>query len=287
MINLSGKISKYHHRQDMFIRRLFIEGIDFIKQIYLNRFVIVELTKRDFKSNYVNNIFGLSWAILEPLAMMLVLWFIFTFVRAGRNTDVPFALFLLSGLICYDFFNKSLNSATRGIPNYGFLINKVKFRAAIITLVKISSELILHFIIILIVGIILVASGIPITVYWLQLFYYLFSMIFLLIGVTWLTSSLSLFFPDIKYIITITMRVLFFFTPIFWDAKSIPDRFLVYFQLNPLFYLVNGYRDSLLYQVPFWDHALGTLYFWMVTLIFFVTGVFVFKRLRPYFAEMV
>ena len=271
----------------MFIRRFFIEGIDFFKQIYLNRFIIVELTKRDFKSNYVNNLFGLSWAILEPMAMMFVLWFIFTYVRTGRHTEVPFAIFLLSGLICFDFFNKSLNSATRGIPNYGFLLNKVNFRAAIITLVKISSELILHFIILAIVSLILIASKIPVTVYWVQIFYYLFAMVTLLIGVTWLTASLSLFFPDIRYIITITMRVLFFFTPIFWEASSVPDKYLVYFQLNPLFYLVSGYRDSLLYQVPFWDHKLGTMYFWGITMIFFFSGVFVFRRLRPYFAEMV
>ena len=186
----------------MMIRRFFIEGFDFLRQIYLNRFVIAELTKRDFKTKYINNILGLSWAVLEPLAMMIVLWFIFTFVRTGRNTEVPFALFLLTGLICYDLFNKSLNAGTRSIPNYGFLINKVNFRAAIIPLVKITSEVILHFIILIIVGSIIFASGIAITVYWFQVLYYMFAMVVLLTGVTWLTSSLSLFFPDIRYIIT-------------------------------------------------------------------------------------
>jgi lipopolysaccharide transport system permease protein/teichoic acid transport system permease protein len=271
----------------MLIRRLFIEGIDFLKQIYLNRFIIVELTKRDFKTKYVTNLFGLSWAILEPLAMMSILWFVFTYIRTGRQTEVPFPLFLLAGLIAYDFFNKTLNSATRGISNYGFLINKVNFRAAIIPLVKISSELVLHFIILLIVAAILILNGMPVTIYWLQVFYYLFAMVFLLTGVTWLTSSVTLFFHDINYIVTIIMRVLFFFTPIFWEAKNIPEQYLVYFRLNPLFYLVNGYRDSLLYGVPFWHHGVDTLYFWIIAMVFLVLGVVVFKRLRPFFAEVV
>lgn len=271
----------------MFLTRFLIEGVDFIKQIYLNRFVIAELTKRDFKAKYINNIFGLSWAVLEPLAMMVILWFVFTFIRVGKSTDVPFALFLLSGLIAYDTFNKSLNSATRSISNYGFLINKVNFRAAIIPLVKIASEVILHFIILAIVSIILILNGMPVTIYWLQVFYYLFAMIIFLTGLTWLTSSLSLFFPDINYIITIAMRVLFFFTPIFWESKSIPEKFLIFFQLNPLYYIVNGYRDSLLYSVGFWEHDKGTVYYWLVTLIFLIIGILVFKRLRPYFAEMV
>jgi lipopolysaccharide transport system permease protein/teichoic acid transport system permease protein len=271
----------------MFLKRFFTEGVDFIRQIYLNRFVIAELTKRDFKAKYISNIFGLSWAILEPLAMMVILWFIFTFIRAGKSTEVPFALFLLSGLIAYDTFNKSLNSATRSISSYGFLINKVNFRSAIIPLVKISSEVIMHFIILAIVSVILILNGMTITFYWLQVFYYLFAMIVLLTGITWLTSSLVLFFPDINYIITISMRVLFFFTPIFWEAKSIPEKFLIFFQLNPLYYIVNGYRDSLLYNVGFWEHSQGTLYYWLVTLFFLVIGIVVFKRLRPYFAEMV
>lgn len=269
------------------LKEFYKEGIDFIRQIYLNRFLIYELTKRDFKVKYINNLFGLSWAVLEPLAMMVILWFVFTYINAGNQSDVPFALFLLSGLILYDFFNKTINSATRGILNYGFLINKVNFRTAIIPLVKISSEVVMHLIIILIVAIILVINSIPITIYWLQLIYYLIATCFLLTGITWFTSSISLFFPDINYIITITMRVLFFFTPIFWKVNDIPPSFLRYFRLNPLFYLVNGYRDSFLYGIPFWHHKADTIYFWSFTFIFLFIGVLVFKRLRPYFAEMV
>ncbi len=269
------------------IRRFFIEGYDFLNQIYLNRYIIWELTKRDFRTKYVQNIFGLSWAIIEPLAMMVILWFIFTFVRTGRGTDVPFALFLLTGLIAYDFFNKSINSATRSISSYGFLINKVNFRSAFIPIVKILSEVYLHLIIIVIVGIILVLNGIPLSFYWLQIIYYLFATIVFLVGLTWLTSSISLFFPDINYIITITMRVLFFFTPIFWDASMVPEKFMVYFRLNPLYYIVNGYRDSFLYHVSILEHKNEALYFWLLTSVFFVLGVYVFKKLRPHFADLI
>jgi lipopolysaccharide transport system permease protein len=271
----------------MIFKKFFVEGLDFLKQIYLNRFIIWELTKRDFRIKYINNLFGLSWAILEPLAMMVILWFIFTYVRKGNSTDVPFAVFLLTGLIAYDFFNKTLSSATRSIKNFGFLINKVNFRAAIIPLVKTASEVLIHLIILVIVSVIVILNHIPVTVYWLQVFYYLFAMCALLTGITWFTSSISLFFPDINYIITIVMRVLFFFTPIFWDARSISEQYLVYFRVNPLFYLVNGYRDSFLYRVPFWEHPMDTLYFWIITAFFFVLGVVVFKRLRPHFADAI
>jgi lipopolysaccharide transport system permease protein len=271
----------------MFLRKFILEGLDFLKQIYLNRFIVWELTKRDFRTKYINNLFGLSWAILEPLAMMVILWFIFTYVRTGRSTDVPFAIFLLTGLVAYDFFNKTLNSSTRSIKNFGFLLNKVNFRVAIIPLVKTASEVMIHLIILVIVAVIVLLNGIPITFYWLQVFYYLFAMCALLTGLSWFTSSISLFFPDINYIITIVMRVLFFFTPIFWDARTIPDQYIGYFKLNPLFYLVNGYRDSFLFQVAFWEHPMEALYYWIVTAFFFILGVVVFKRLRPHFADAI
>jgi lipopolysaccharide transport system permease protein/teichoic acid transport system permease protein len=271
----------------MFIKQFFIEGIDFIRQIYLNRFLIYELTKRDFKIKYVNNLFGLSWAILEPLAMMVVLWFVFTYIQAGKSSDVPYPLFLLTGLILYDFFNKTINSASWGILNYGFLINKVNFRAAIIPIVKISSDVILHLIILGIIAIILLLNHVPVTLYWFQVFYYLFATILLLTGISWFTSSVSIFFPDIHYIITIVMRVLFFFTPIFWSATEVPSTFSTFFRLNPLYYLVNGYRDSFLYGIPFWHHRTDTIYFAGLTFFFLIMGAIVFKRLRPYFAEMI
>jgi ABC-type polysaccharide/polyol phosphate export permease len=271
----------------MLLKKLIIEGIDFIKQIYLNRFIIWELTKRDFRTNYINNLYGLSWAILEPLAMMFILWFIFTYVRTGAKMDVPFAVFLITGIVAYDFFNKTINTATRSIKSFGFLVNKVNFRAAIIPLVKIASELMIHLIILFIVAILLVLNHIPITLYWLQVFYYLFAMCVLLTGFAWFTSSISLFFPDINYIITILMRVLFFFTPIFWDPRGMSNEFLIYFRFNPLFYIVDGYRESFLFGVPFWIHHQNTLYFWVITASFFILGVFVFKRLRPHFADAI
>ena len=271
----------------MILKKFILEGLDFLKQIYLNRLIIWELTKRDFRIKYINNLFGLSWAILEPLAMMVILWFIFTFVRTGKSTDVPFAIFLLTGLVAYDFFNKTLNSATRSIKSFGFLINKVNFRAAVIPLVKIASEVLIHLIILVIVMIIILLNHVPVSIYWLQVLYYLLAMCALLTGITWFTSSISLFFPDINYIITIIMRVLFFFTPIFWDIKGIPEKFLLFFRLNPLYYIVNGYRESFLHKVPFWEHYQGTLYFWGFTAFFFILGVVVFKRLRPHFADAI
>jgi len=272
----------------MAIRRFFIEGVDFIRQIFLNRRLIYELTKRDFKTQYADNIFGLSWAIVEPLAMMVILWFVFTFLQGGKTTEeFPYSVYLLTGLISYDFFNKSINQGTRSIRTYSFLVRTVNFRIAVIPIIKILSELLVHFIVVGIVIIILICYHIFPSWYWFQFFYYLFAEVILLIGVSWLTGSILPFFPDIAYIITIVMRMLFFMTPIFWSMESFGSKYIMFFAVNPLIYTVNGYRDSFLYHVPVWHHPLLTIYFWGITGLTFIIGVVVFKRLRPHFADVI
>ena len=66
-----------------------------------------------------------------------------------------------------------------------------------------------------------------------------------------------------------------------------PDNYAFILKLNPLFYIVNGYRESIIYQVGFWEHPMLMLYYWGVTLILLITGVVVFKKLRPHFADVI
>jgi ABC-type polysaccharide/polyol phosphate export permease len=272
----------------MTIRQLIYEGKDFFRQLFVNRLLIFELTKREFKTSYAENIFGLLWALIEPIAMMTILWLVFSFLRSGGNVgDMPYTIYLLSGLLAYDFFNKGLNRGSKSIKSYGFLVKTVYFRIAIIPIIVISSELIIHLIVMVLMVIILIFSGIYPSFFWIQVFYYLLAQYILLIGISWLTASIQPFFPDISYIITIIMRVLFFMTPIFWDMQSIPPAYLKFFNLNPLVYIVNGYRESFVTHIPFWQHGFQTLYFWVFTLITTIIGIIVFKSLRPHFADVI
>jgi lipopolysaccharide transport system permease protein/teichoic acid transport system permease protein len=269
------------------VTRFFREGVDFIRQIYLNRHLIMELTRRDFRSNYIRNWLGLSWAILEPMFMMTILYFVFTFVRIRQGGEFPFAIYLLTGMIAFDFFTKSLTQATKSIKNYDFLVKKVNFRVAIIPMVKIISELFLHLIIMGIVIVILILSGVYPSWYWFQLIYYIVALYLMLVGLSWFTSSVQLFFPDISGIINLVTRVLFFLTPIFWTTEMFPGKYMIFVQINPLYYIVTGYRDSFLYHVPFWEKPELTLYFWGFTGLSLLVGIIVFKKLRPHFADVI
>lgn len=270
------------------LRRIYIEACDFLQQLYHSKDIIIELTKRDFTSKYIKNFFGLSWAIIDPLAFIIVLYFVFGMRFGNAETlGVPFIIYLITGYIAFDFISIALTQTCDSIKSYSFMITKLNFRLAILPIVKLFSGLLMHGIILVIVIIILLFNSIYPSFYWIQTLYYIVSIFAMLLGIAWITSSISLFFPDIKNIINIIVRLLFFLSPIFWSVKGLPDNYVFILKFNPFYYIISGYRDSLIYDVAFWDHPRLTIYFWILTFVFILSGIIIFKKLRPHFADVV
>jgi ABC-type polysaccharide/polyol phosphate export permease len=269
------------------ILQFFRESIDFLYQLFLNRHLIVTLSIRDFQKKYIRDAFGFLWAILDPLAFITILYFVFRSRYGATNPEpVPFQIYLITGHIAYDMFSGTMPGITMVIQEHSFLLKKINFRIAILPIVSVISRLFVHSFVLLIGFAILLLNHIYPSVYWLQLLYYIFALSILLISLGWLTSSLYLFFPDISNIVGISTRALFFLTPIFWNINGLPSNEQFLLKFNPLYYIVIGYRDSLTNETWFWDHPLLTIYYWSVCLIFFIIGAIVFKKLRPHFADV-
>jgi len=263
------------------------EGLQFIDEVYERRKQIYDLTRRDFKDRYSGSLLGMMWAFLEPLAMMSIMWGVFSLgLKVQPSGNIPFVAYLFTGQIAYNFFADAVGASAGVIRSYSFLVKKVKFRIAILPIVKINSAVIIHSIFLVIVMGIIRASGVKPSLFWLQTLYYTGSLLFLLLGLSWLFSALGVFVKDIANVIQIFITFGFWLTPIFWDKSIVPPEYQVYLCLNPMFYIVQGYRDSFLYQVPFWEHPVNTLYFWGVSWLALICGILVFKKLRPHFADI-
>ncbi len=260
---------------------------DLIQEFYSNRKILLELAKRDFKIMYGGNYLGLAWAIIEPVAMMFIMLLVFTYLRSRAGGEYPFVAYLLTGVMAYNFFNSGLSQATKSMKLFSYLIRQGNMKMAILPTVNILSSLITH-IIILIIG-----AGIFATVkvypswYLLQLIYCFFASSVLLLGLTWITSSLVVFVWDINFIINIIMRGAFFLTPIFWNIEMFPHRFAAILKLNPLYHIVETYRMCFLYHKPFWSDTYSFVSFWIITIVILLLGAFVYKRLRPHFDDVV
>jgi lipopolysaccharide transport system permease protein len=261
----------------------------FLQDIFQRRNMILELAKQDFRSKYLGSYLGILWAFVHPTVYVAILWVVFQVgFKSKPAGDVPFVLWMLSGIIPWFFFSECLNSATGSILENSFLLKKVNFSVGMLPIVKILSALVLHAFFILVIFIMFLIYKTPITIHCIQVFYYLFATIMLLLGLSWLTSSIILFFRDMGQIVNMVVQFLFWMTPIFWSAKILPAKYLNMVKLNPIYYIVEGYRESFIYHVWFWEqHYILTLYFWLVTGAVFISGAVVFRRLRPHFADVI
>jgi len=261
--------------------------VAFLTELVSRRNVIYELTKRDFKAVYLGSYLGILWAFALPIANILIFWFIF---QIGFNSkpvnNVPYVLWLVSGIVPWFFFSDCVNNGASSILNNSFIVKKVAFSIGMLPIIQILSALIIHVFFILLIFLLFGLYGFTSDLYTLQVFYYLFSMIVLLTGLSWITSSVVIFFRDLRPLITIVLQIGFYLTPIFWNLRIFPEKYHILMKFNPIYYIVEGYRDSFITKVWFWEHWGMTLYFWLVTTVILACGAVVFRRLRPHFADV-
>lgn len=260
----------------------------FLMDVFRKRVVMYELAKRDFKQQYLGSYLGLLWMFLEPLLYVLVLYlFISIGFRTGDQWEMPYSLYLISGIVTWTYFAGNLVANTGIINSFAFLVKKIDFRISILPFVKLISNLLPHAFLTLVTIIIAWFYGYAPSIYLFQILYYFFSMFVLLVGLGWLTSSTSLFVKDVSNIVRVVVQFGFWVTPVLWNINRIPEPYQWIIKLNPMFYIVNGYRDSIFMHVPFWVAYRDALTFWAQTFIILLVGIVVFRKLKPHFAEMV
>lgn len=258
-------------------------------ELYENRALIWDLSKNDFKTKYAGSYLGIVWAFIQPIVTILVYWFVFTVgLKAGSMSDYPFVIYLVSGMVPWFFFQDALNSGTNALMEYNYLVKKVVFKISILPIVKIISALFVHLFFVAFALILCACYGYLPGLHTLQILYYSACTFIFTLGCVYATSAIVIFFRDLVQIISIFLQVGVWLTPIMWDLQMLANHPLMMklFKLNPLYYIVSGYRDAMLSKVWFWDHWGWTFYFWVVTAAMFVIGAVVFKRLKPHFADV-
>ena len=259
----------------------------FFKDLYQNRGLILSLAKNDFKSKYTGSYFGIVWAFVQPVCTILVFWFVFEIgFRSAPVSDIPFALWLSCGLVPWFFFSEAWNGATNAFMEYNYLVKKVVFKISVLPVVKILSALLVHCFFIVFLFALFACYQIYPTAAALQILYYAFCMCALVVALSFITASIVVFFKDLGQIIAIILQFGMWLTPIMWSIDIMPAKFLGIIKMNPMYYIVDGYRNAMIYGQPLFYDVKLTLYFWVVTISLFVIGIVLFRKLRPHFADV-
>lgn len=261
--------------------------IEDIKGIWEKRKLINTLSKADFRKKFVGSYFGIIWMFIQPIVTILIYYFVFQVaMKATPATDKPYVIWLIPGIVPWFFFNEVLIAGTNCMYDYQHLVKKMVFNVSILPIVKTISSLFLHFIFIWIMLIVYLLFGETPSLYWLQIFYYLPAMLVLVLGIIYITASVNVVFKDMGQIVNIFLQFGFWLAPIMWDLSMLPEKFHILIKLNPFYYIVQGYRDAFVFHEGFWEKPELTIYYWIITLIIFALGQFMFKRLKPHFADV-
>ena len=262
--------------------------MQFIQAIFDKWAVLISLAKREIRVQYVGSALGVVWQVITPLVMILVFWVVFSVgFRAQPASGVPFAVWLTAGMAAWFAFSEIVSGSAHCITGHPHLVKKVVFPVQALPVVKVLVSLSNHLLFLAILVVLMIILGVPTSFYVLQIIYYFFCMVMLALGISWIVAALNVFSRDTARLVGVLIQVGMWGTPVLWDISILPEPWKTAFALNPMHYVVQGYRDSFFYSIPVTDRVEETLIFWTITIVLLALGVFIFKRLRPQFADLV
>jgi ABC-type polysaccharide/polyol phosphate export permease len=227
------------------IKALSLLFLRFVVTLFKSRSLVYNLARRDIQSRYLGSYLNFLWAFVQPTVTILLLWFVFDVgFRVPPVEKYPFILWLIAGIIPWFFFSESLGNATNSILEYSYLVKKVVFKVSVIPIIKILSALFIHLFFIVVIFLAFLAYGYKPRLCNLQIVYYLFAMIVLVVGVSWITSSITIFVKDVGQLVAMFLQFGFWFTPILWNIKMVPEKYQTLMKLNPVYYITASFPGS-------------------------------------------
>lgn len=275
-----------------------MDNIKFIMKEHIdNWYKIIKLSYYDFITPLRDTYLGAIWIILNPLTQIGVYWFVFGIgIRGGKEVDgFPFILWMLSGIVPWFFISSCIMSGALCIYSKASILTKMKFPTSIIPTYNTLTQLMNNIPIIGVTIIIYALYGFKATIYYIQIPYYILAATIMCIGISLLTSALVIAIRDVNRIVGTIVRFMFYLTPILWQISK-PEKLLQpskiqqlmeLLKLNPFIYIIDGFRNSLLYNKWFFEDISGTVYYWGVTILVCIIGISIHMRLRNRFSDLV
>lgn len=250
------------------------------KELYKYRELLKSNVKKEIRGKYKGSILGILWSFINPLLQTLVYTIVFSFIM--RNTMDNYLIFVITGIIPWNFIITVISQGTNTILVNGGIVKKVYFPREILPISITTSGLVNFFISCVIIMAFVIGSGIGLS--WLIIFLPLVAIIqyIFTLGIIFILSAVDVYIRDTEYIVNFILNMAFYATPVLYTT----DMFKSYewiLNLNPLTHILNGYRDIFYYQQLPDFQALGIIALLSTVLCFF--GYKIFKKLERGFAE--
>lgn len=258
--------------------------IDFA-ELWEYRELLYFLTWRDIKVRYKQTIIGFSWAILQPLLMMLIFTLFFGILANIPSQGVPYALFVYTALVPWTFFASGVTRSSGSLIYDAALIQKVYFPRILLPLSGILSPLLDFFFAFVVLIILMLYYGYTPEITILALIPFLLLALMFTLGIGFWLSAINVEYRDVGHIVPFLVQLLFFASPVIYPSSFVPERYqAVYGLLNPMVGVIDGFRWALLGTEP---PGLIMLASTVIIILVLVSGAFYFRYRERSFADVV
>lgn len=239
-----------------------------IREQFQNSSLMLRLSTSEMNSKYRTHYLGMIWLFLNPVLQIALYWFVFGIgIRAGASVgEIPFFLWLLTGIVTWLFVAPAITQGTRSISSKVNVVSKMNFPMSVLPTIAIVNNLVPYMVMLVIVIGIVLYTGHFSGIYFLQLPYYLFGMVVFLYALNLLMATISIIVRDVQLIVQSIIRFSMFLLPVFWTMENLNPSWIAVLKLNPLFYVLEGVRISMIGDTWFFEDMMYTLYFWSITL---------------------
>jgi lipopolysaccharide transport system permease protein len=260
-----------------------------VASLWRNRTLLRSMVKRDILTRYRGSMGDVLWTILNPLLLMLTYFFVFGVVLRTRfgadQSGSGYVLYFLAGMLPWLAFSEAAGRAPYIILEHRNWVKKLVFPLEILPAIPVISGIVTEVfaVTIFIAALVALRGHAPVTAFWLPAL--VIPQILFTVGLAWFLAALAVYMRDLGQINGFLLTLWFFLTPICYPVTSMPKGAIQLLGKNPLFYLVQAYRDILLDGHSL--QALPLLKFWILALVFFFAGHAWFYKLRKTFADII
>lgn len=253
-----------------------------LKEIYAYREMIFSLVRRDLKGRYKGSVLGFLWTFINPLLQLLVYTFVFSTVMRMGIED--YYLFLFVALVPWIFFSTSISGGSSCIWAQQDMVKKIYFPREVLPISYVTSQFVNMLLSFVVIFTVIIFSGKELNIIALLYLPGIMLVEYLLaLGMTMITSAITVYFKDMEYILGIVTMAWQFLSPVMYSMEQVPEEVRTVFLLNPMTSVITAYRDILYYgQVP----ELQTLmHAFLLGVGLLIVGILVFGKLKRHFAE--
>ncbi|SFE11156.1 teichoic acid transport system permease protein [Lentibacillus persicus] len=268
-------------------------AITVIKEQIHYFYLVRRLSLFELKSQNNNNYLGMLWELISPAIQVTIYWFVFSTLRSREPVEVggetvPFFPWLIAAFFLWIFFYQSTIQGSKSIYSRLRMLSKMNFPISVIPNYVIFSRFYVHLVLLGITIVIFQLVGYHASIYYLQLIYFIFAAFCLFFAVSLITSTLSTMIRDVHMFLTSTLRMMLYLSGVLWPLTLLSDfeTLMNLMQLNPIYYLLQGYRHALFsvdwYFITHWEY---TLFFWGVVTVLFLIGAKIHIKFRRHFID--